>query len=91
MKLLATPSSERHFQMYEALRKGATIDEIHEITKVKAYFIEQMKKLVEEEEEILKSKGHMVSDELLIKAKKDGFSDKYISQLLEISKDEVRK
>ncbi len=90
LKLLATPSSERHFQMYEALRKGATIDEIHEITKVKAYFIEQMKELVEEEEEILKSKGHMVSDELLIKAKKDGFSDKYISQLLEISEDEVR-
>lgn len=90
LKLLATPSSERHFQMYEALRKGATIDEIHEITKVKAYFIEQMKELVEEEEEILKSNGHMVSDELLIKAKKDGFSDKYISQLLEISEDEVR-
>ena len=47
LKLLVTASSERHFIMYEALRKGATVDEIHEITKVKRYFIEQMKELVE--------------------------------------------
>ena len=47
---LGNPSSERYFLMYEALRKGATVEEIHELTKVKAYFIEQMKELVEEEE-----------------------------------------
>ncbi len=90
LKLLITPSSERHFVMYEALRKGATIDEIHEITKVKHYFIEQMKELVDEEEELLKSKGSLPSDELLITAKKDGFSDKYISKLVEISEDDIR-
>ena len=87
---LATPSSERHFIMYEALRKGATADEIFEITKVKHYFINQMKELVDEEEEILKYKGSLPADELLIKAKKDGFSDKYLSQLLEISEDDIR-
>ena len=53
LQALITPSSERHFQMYEALRKGATVDEIHEITKVKKYFIEQMKELVEEEEALV--------------------------------------
>ncbi len=90
LKLLITPSSERHFIMYEALRKGATVEEIHEITKVKHYFIKQMKELVEEEEEILKHKGSLPSDELLITAKKDGFSDKYISKLLEVSEDVVR-
>lgn len=90
LQLLITPSSERHFIMYEALRKGATVDEIFEITKVKAYFIEQMKELVEEEEALLKSKGSMPSDELLIAAKKDGFSDKYISQLLEIPEEDIR-
>ncbi len=90
LKLLKTPSSERHFIMYEALRKGATADEIFDITKVKHYFIEQMKELVDEEEEILKHKGHMLPDELLINAKKDGFSDKYISQLLEISEEDIR-
>ena len=90
LKRLATPSSERHFLMYEALRKGATVEEIFELTKVKAYFIEQMKELVEEEEEILKHKGEMLSDEQLTKAKKDGFSDKYLSQLLEIPEEEIR-
>ena len=93
---LITPSSERHFLMYEALRKGATVEEIFEITKVKAYFIEQMKELVEEEEEILKQKevlkqnGSMLNDAMLIAAKKDGFSDKYLSQLLEIPEEEIR-
>ena len=90
LQLLVTPSSERHFIMYEALRKGATVEEIFEITKVKTYFIEQMKELVEEEEAILACKGGLPSDELLIAAKKDGFSDKYLSQLLEIPEDEVR-
>ena len=90
LHLLITPSSERHFIMYEALRKGASVDEIFEITKVKTYFIEQMKELVEEEEELLKSKGKLPSDDLLIKAKKDGFSDKYLSQLLEIPEEDIR-
>ena len=56
--------------------------EIHEITKVKAWFIEQMKELVEEEEALLACKGSLPSDEMLTAAKKDGFSDKYLSQLL---------
>ena len=90
LKLLITPSSERHFIMYEALRKGATVEEIHEITKVKAWFIEQMKELVEEEETILAHKGSLPSDEMLTAAKKDGFSDKYLSQLLEVSEDDIR-
>lgn len=90
LKMLITPTSERHFIMYEALRKGATVDEIHEITKVKKYFIEQMKELVEEEEALLQHKGTLPSDEVLTQAKKDGFSDKYLSQILEINEDEVR-
>ncbi len=90
LKLLATASSERHFIMYEALRKGATVEEIFEITRVKHYFIEQMKELVEEEEILAKSKGSLPADDLLIKAKKNGFSDKYLSKILDISEDEIR-
>ena len=89
LKKLVTPSSERHFIMYEALRKGATVDEIFELTKVKTYFIEQMKELVEEEEKLLACKGNMPSDEMLTSAKKDGFSDKYLSQLLEIPEEDI--
>ena len=90
LKKLGTASSERHFLMYEALRKGATVEEIHEITKVKAYFIEQMKELVEEEEALLAGKGSMPEDAALISAKKNGFSDKYLSQLLEIPEEDIR-
>ncbi len=90
LNMLITPSSERHFIMYEAIRKGATNDEIFELTKVKHYFIQQMRELVLEEEEILKYKGGLPADELLIRAKKDGFSDKYLSQLLEIAEDDIR-
>ena len=90
LSMLATPSSERHFQMYEALLKGATVDEIHEITKVKKWFIEQMKELTEEETVLLASRGSLPPDDQLIAAKKDGFSDKYLSQLLEIPEAAVR-
>ncbi|MCI9100278.1 MAG: carbamoyl-phosphate synthase large subunit [Lachnospiraceae bacterium] len=90
LRLLITPSSERHFVMYEALRKGASVEEIYEITKVKRYFIEQMKELVEEEEQILACRGGALPDELLTAAKKDGFSDKYLSQLLEVPEEAIR-
>ena len=88
--MLAHPSSDRHFIMYEALRKGATVDEIFDITKVKHYFVRQMQELVEEEESLAQSKGSLPTDEALISAKKNGFSDKYLSQILEIPEDAIR-
>ena len=91
LHMLITPSSERHFIMYEALRKGASVEEIHEITKVKAWFIEQMKELVEEEEALLACRGGLPSDDMLTTAKKDGFSDKYLSQLLQIPEETIRR
>ncbi|MBO7334611.1 MAG: carbamoyl-phosphate synthase large subunit, partial [Lachnospiraceae bacterium] len=90
LKMLGAPTSERQFIMYEALRKGATVDELWELTKIKHYFIEQMKELVEEEEEILKFKGGVPSDEVLIKAKKDGFADKYLAKILDIKEEDIR-
>lgn len=90
LHMLITPSSDRHFIMYEALRKGASVEEIFDITKVKTYFIEQMKELVEEEEALIASRGSLPSDDMLISAKKNGFSDKYLSQILDISEDTIR-
>ena len=90
LRMLATPSSERHFMMYEALRKGASVDEIFEITKVKHYFIQQMLELVQEEEALAAQKGSLPTDEALISAKKNGFSDKYLSRILEVSEEKIR-
>ena len=90
LKMLSVPTSERQFIMYEALRKHATVDELFELTKIKHYFIEQMKELVEEEEALLAFKGGLPEDNALIAAKKDGFSDKYLSQILEVTEEEIR-
>ena len=90
LKMLVVPTSERQFILYEALRKGATVDELFELTKIKHYFLEQMKELVEEEEEILKYKGQELPGEVLRQAKLDGFSDKYLSQILGVEEEKIR-
>lgn len=91
LDLLHNISSERQFIMYEALRKGATVEEIYELTKIKPYFIEQMKELVEEEEALKAYKGSVPPVDVLKQAKLDGFSDRYLSRILEVGEDEIRK
>ena len=88
--MLHVPSSERQFIMYEALRKGATVDELFELTKIKHYFIQQMKELVEEEESLMQYKGEVPPVEVLRQAKLDGFADKYLSELLGVTEEEIR-
>lgn len=90
LDMLKEPSSERQFIMYEALRKGATVKQLYELTFIKEWFIQQMKELVEVEEEILKYRGRLLPDALLVKAKKDGFADKYLAKLLGITEEEIR-
>lgn len=90
MDFLAEPSSERQFIMYEALRKGASIEVLYKKTYIKPWFIEQMKELVELEEKILLHKGKNLPDDLLKQAKKDGFSDRYLSLLLSIPEKDIR-
>lgn len=87
---LRFPTSERQFIIYEALRKGATVDEIFELTKIKHYFLEQMLELVQEEENLLTLKGSIPEKDVLKQAKLDGFSDRYLSSLLEVTEEEIR-
>ena len=89
-EMLKTASSERYFQLYEAIRKGVSLEKLHEITYVKQYFLEQMKELVDLEEEMLKNPGRVPEDKLLIQAKKDGFSDKYLSKILKVAEKDIR-
>lgn len=91
LTMLGTPSSERHFILYEALRKGATVDEIHAKTYMKRWFIEQMRELVELEERIIAYRGKTLPDKLLKEAKRDGFADRYLAQLLDQSEKEIRE
>ncbi len=91
MEMLSEPSSERQFIMYEALRKGATIEALCARTYIKKWFIEQMKELVELEEKILARKGNALPDDLLLAAKKDGFADRYLAQILGKKEEDIRK
>jgi len=91
MEMLNQPTSERQFIMYEALRKGASVAELYRKTYIKAWFIEQMKELVELEEQILQHKGKLPPDALLVTAKKDGFADRYLARLLGVSEKEIRR
>jgi len=91
MHMLNIPTSERHFIMYEALRKGADIQVLHEKTHITAWFIKQMKELVELEDKILKYKGQILPDDLFLQAKKDGFADKYLAGLLDIPEKDIRE
>jgi carbamoyl-phosphate synthase large subunit len=91
MNMLTTATSERQFVMYEALRKGADIDALFEKTHIKRWFIRQMAELVELEEKILKHKGRIPPDKMLIQAKKDGFADKYLAQILGVAEGQIRE
>jgi len=91
LEMLAEPSSERQFILYEALRKGADIDQLFRLTHIKHWFLQQMKELMELEEEILRHRGALPPDELLLQAKRDGFADRYLAKLLEIPEARVRE
>ncbi|NTV77075.1 MAG: carbamoyl-phosphate synthase large subunit, partial [Methanothrix sp.] len=91
MVLLREATSERQFIMYEALRKGASIDELYDLTYIKPWFIQQMKQLVDLEEKILEYRGRVPPDALLIAAKKDGFADRYLSKLLAVPEKDIRR
>ena len=90
LEKLRFPSSERQFIIYEALRKGATVDEIYELTKIKHWFLEQTLQLVNEEEELMKNKGQVPDEKALKQAKLDGFSDRYLSQILAVPEEDIR-
>ncbi len=91
LDMLVEASSERQFIMYEAIRKGADIEALYELTYIKPYFLEQMKELVDLEEKVISYKGKELPDELLVTAKKDGFADRYIADLLDVSETQIRE
>ena len=91
MEALSDPTSERQFLLYEALRKGAAIQDLYERTHIKPWFLEQMRELVELEERLLAHKGGLPPDDLLVQAKRDGFADRYLSRILGVPEAAIRR
>ena len=75
---LADFHDDNAFVIAELLRRGHTVEELHEITKITAYFLESFKKITDMESALANAKGDA---KLLGEAKKMGFSDKYIARL----------
>ena len=81
-KMLQNPTSERQFIIYEALKKGVSVDTIYSLTKIKKEFLNDMLDLAKEEESFAGRTLSDLSDEELKTAKLDGFSDRYLAGIL---------
>ncbi|MDN7146278.1 carbamoyl-phosphate synthase large subunit [Liquorilactobacillus mali] len=81
------PQDDRIFYLAEAFRRGYTIEELHELTKINAYFLDLLKHITELEVEICKNPNNLES---LEKAKKYGFSDMTIAKLWNLKESKIR-
>ena len=87
---LRQPTDERLFGVAEALKKGWTVDRIHQLTKIDRWFITKIKAIVDTEAAV---RGRALKDlprDLLTTAKRKGFSDKQIAILTGSKESEVR-
>jgi carbamoyl-phosphate synthase large subunit len=87
---LITPNSRRLDYVRLALVKGMPIKEVHQLTGIDPWFLDQFLQLIDRERE-LKRAGKYPTDELLRKAKRDGFSDKQIAILCGFTETEIRE
>ena len=81
-KRIRKAGDERLFYIGEALRRGKTIETIHEWSQIDLFFLHKLKKIVDFEEEL---RTHSYDTEVLQKAKELGFSDKTIAEIWEVS------
>ncbi|MDK2811624.1 MAG: carbamoyl-phosphate synthase large subunit [Petroclostridium sp.] len=89
LEYIKTPQDDRIFALCKALQKGVTVEQIVDITKIDYFFIKKLEKIVLLAEEIMKTDIDSIGYDLMNKAKKIGFGDSYIANLLKTSVDEV--
>jgi carbamoyl-phosphate synthase large subunit len=87
---LRVPTDERIFVVAEALRRGMLVDEIHEITNVDRWFLHKMSRLIEAEQGLKGRSLESLSRDELLAAKKLGFNDQQMGELLGCKEMEVR-
>jgi len=85
---LEHPTDARLFYVYDALKKGWSVDEVHRLTKIDKFFLEKIVNIVEMEKALKKSR---LDKKLLREAKELGFSDMQISQLTGMGEKDVKK
>jgi carbamoyl-phosphate synthase large subunit len=87
---LRVPNAERIFYIGDALRIGMTIDEIYKLTMIDPWFLHNIKEIIDLEKEILSNKGDL-KDDLFIKAKEYGFSDRQLANYLGKTEEDIYK
>lgn len=93
---LSKPYWDRSLQIRNAFKLGASVEEVHDITKVDPWFLEQIRYMVELENETEQYEPDDLPQELLIKLKKAGFSDRQIAWLTshrgdDVTEDQIRE
>ena len=87
---LRSPNAERIFYLGDAFRLGMDLESIHELTKIDRWFLYNIKEIIDLEKEILHNRNN-ITDELLVKAKQFGFSDRQLAKLLNRKEEEIRQ
>lgn len=96
-KRLIVPNGERIFYIKEALRRGISIDEIYELTRIDRWFLAQIKQIVDFAENLKQNycknlfSKEKLPREVLYEAKQYGFSDRQLAYILGRDEDEIRK
>jgi len=86
---LIQPNSERLFYIRYGMKAGMDVETVHGLTGIDPWFLHQMARIIDLEEEISKA-GHPLHEDLLKKSKTYGFSDVQLAHLLETDEDEIR-
>jgi len=91
-KVLANPTDRRWLAVGQAMfHEGYSVDKLHELTKIDKWFLYKLQNIVDTTHELQKIGSLFgLTKELLIKAKKQGFSDKQIAKAINSTEDEVR-
>ncbi|MCI5779368.1 MAG: carbamoyl-phosphate synthase large subunit [Lentisphaeria bacterium] len=89
--MVATPSSKRFFHLYEAFKKGLSVDEAFKLTSIAKFFLSEIRELALFELELARYTWMSLPDDMLVKAKKFAFADKYLAKLFNVREKEVRE
>lgn len=85
---LKEPTDKRIFVIYEAFAEGYSIDKVHELTKIDKWFLQKLYNIYSTNEELKKCQNiNVVDNDLLRRAKLQGFSDFQIARALGMGKE----
>lgn len=88
---LKEQNDERLFIIFELIRKGASLEDLHESTQIDPFFLSYFKKLIDIETAISEKNLNTVSAEELLLFKEKGFSDKYLAEQWKTTEKAVRE